>query len=519
MTGSTSPIARVFGSEESAMLDRLRRLDLVTFVLLVHAGVLLLAREVAQPRWVAGVTGAFGVFRVALETARRRTDSPGRRGRLLVVKESGSLVLAAALMVADGGTESPFFFWLLIILASYALVSRTPHLEAVSVTALLGYVGVMAAVSDGTATSIGRLGLLVAFGVVLQLGRLRLEHHQEAALRADDVIQQALDVAPVGIALVPRDSGHIVYANSVARDLEVVDHAGQARLTPVMRDLVDQVFRTGVEAGPVTVTANGNGRSRALRVVITPHGPAGTEAAVVCVQDVTEEKTADRERSRFLMFASHHLRTPLTPILGYAEMLRDGELSPTEQWRAIAEITAAGRELERLFERMAAVVRLQAESPIDGAPSAVSDVIDQMKALDEELLEGVTVLEDARKQIWCRADWAAISLRELVENGHRFGKPPVTMSWREDADCLRLEVHDAGPGPDPTLRDTDLFGHWGELSATTPSASGTQLGLYQARLLAELAGGSLRLDRDPDGWRFVLTLPTSGPVTAAISAD
>jgi signal transduction histidine kinase len=87
---------------------------------------------------------------------------------------------------------------------------------------------------------------------------------------------------------------------------------------------------------------------RFVQLHTTPIGPTGQEAVVICATDVTFEKRADEDRKKFMMLASHQLRTPLTPIIAYADLLSKGELTAEEISTAAREILQAGLEMQRL---------------------------------------------------------------------------------------------------------------------------------------------------------------------------
>ena len=99
-------------------------------------------------------------------------------------------------------------------------------------------------------------------------------------------------------------------------------------------------------------------------------------------------------------------------------------------------------------------------------------------------------------------------MRELVDNGHRFGQPPVRLAWIGQASVVEFRVSDAGPSPDPAVCEEVLLGEWGKGGEddTMAPGMGTRLGLLQARLLAELTRGELTLQRSGEQWAFNLRL-------------
>ena len=89
----------------------------------------------------------------------------------------------------------------------------------------------------------------------------------------------------------------------------------------------------------------------------------------------------------------------------------------------------------------------------------------------------------------------------LLHNAARHGASPVSLEVRTAGDRLELAVTDGGGGPDAAVRQR-LFAPF-----TSGRGGGTGVGLALSRGLAEAQGGTLRLDSEAAGTRFVLALP------------
>lgn len=220
-----------------------------------------------------------------------------------------------------------------------------------------------------------------------------------------------------------------------------------------------------------------------------------------------------RARSEFVNTMSHELRSPLHVILGYAEMLEDGRGDP----RAAAErIRANALELLQLVENTLAVARL------GGGRLTVQASEFDLRGLFDELRESVAALPEAGAQPpveWSlAADLPPVHLdrlkvkeivHNLVSNALKFSAgAPIAVRAARDADRLRVEVSDDGPGiaAADQARIFDLFERGDGRAAA--SASGAGLGLYIVRSLAEMMGGEVALESAPGrGARFTVWLP------------
>ena len=88
-------------------------------------------------------------------------------------------------------------------------------------------------------------------------------------------------------------------------------------------------------------------------------------------------RQANRAKSEFLARMSHHIRTPMNAILGMAELLAEGELSPPAHVRR--DICSAGEELGRIIDDVLDLSKVEAGAKsIDARPFDVRDVTDRV---------------------------------------------------------------------------------------------------------------------------------------------
>lgn len=201
-------------------------------------------------------------------------------------------------------------------------------------------------------------------------------------------------------------------------------------------------------------------------------------------------------------------RGALTPIIGYAQMLLGGDLSPEEAREAAEAILRAGGRLQSLFERMATLIRLKRETSPELEEVSVGTLLDLVREMDPALLGEVEYRGDLDLRVRCHPPILAQMLYELLENGRRFGEPPVSLTWSEGEETGELRVTDRGPGPAPRLLSEDLFPprHQPDGDYVMPREMGLRLGLAHARALTRLSGASLRFDQAEGGWALVLVL-------------
>lgn len=230
---------------------------------------------------------------------------------------------------------------------------------------------------------------------------------------------------------------------------------------------------------------------------------------VISARNVTEERRLEALREEILSLVSHDLRSPLTVVRGYVELLE----RPLDEERRSAAVTNAIRAIERMegllddllhatrAERVFAPTVLR---PVDlgwlaeGVAASLQMSAEQHIRVQAE--DDVVVLGDA-----VRLEQAVTN---IVGNAIKYGPPEgeirVFVSSVEGRALLAVE--DDGPGVPPDQRNT-IFER-GRRGADSRSVPGAGLGLYIVKVIAEAHGGTVRVeDASSGGARFVLDLP------------
>ena len=232
-----------------------------------------------------------------------------------------------------------------------------------------------------------------------------------------------------------------------------------------------------------------------------------------------------RDKSAFLDSMSHDLRTPLTAVLGFAELLRD-EVDAGSRG-LVQAIETGGRRLLQTLDDVLDLARLDSgratlrPAPLDVVAAVGAAVARHRAAADAAGL--ALRVEAASPSVPAAIDPAVIGrvVGTLVGNAVAFtGEGGVTVEVVDDADAVTLRVLDTGPGIAADVLPTLFSEHRRQLAddprlgVTGPAPVGaTALGLAVARRLVELAGGSISVEsRWGQGTAFTVVLPR-GPVS------
>jgi signal transduction histidine kinase len=225
-------------------------------------------------------------------------------------------------------------------------------------------------------------------------------------------------------------------------------------------------------------------------------------------------QTAFDAQREFMDDAGHELRTPITILRGHLELLDAGDPADVEETRALLldELDRTGRLVDDL------VLLAKARRPDFVVPAPVDlgrllrGVLDKARGLGQrrwqldEVAEQTAVLDAQRIEQ---------ALLQLASNAVRYTPPGgvIAFGCAVEGDTLRLWVRDEGQGvaPEDHQRIFERFGR----ARSGRGDEGSGLGLSIVQVIAEVSGGTVRLDsRRGAGARFTVELPWVRPGAA-----
>ena len=226
--------------------------------------------------------------------------------------------------------------------------------------------------------------------------------------------------------------------------------------------------------------------------------------------DAVQEKIADLEadvqrREDFVAAFTHELKTPMTSIIGYADMLHTMQTDPDEQREAAAAIVHEGRRLEALSGKLLALLGL-GEETITLQPTALAALWPRLQAA----CPGVPLqLPACDAAVQADADLLLDLLCNLVGNAVKASEPgqPVEVRAADNGDTVTLTVADHGCGiPQSEIsRVTEPFYMVDKSRARKQGGSG--LGLALCKRIAEVHGSDLHIESTPgEGTRVSVIL-------------
>ncbi len=279
--------------------------------------------------------------------------------------------------------------------------------------------------------------------------------------------------------------------------------------------------------------------------LLTFHG--GKQRVLEINRDITEQKRIQEELERanqaareaseaknaFLANISHELRTPMTAVLGFADILRLESDSP-EHVERVDTIKRNGEYLLALLNDILDLSKIEAgklriEQKAIDIRKVMNDVRSLMSVRAAE--EGIPLNFEWKSEVPAEVTADQVRMRQilvnLIGNAIKFtddGEVRVTVEVARKTDSgstLEIAVEDTGIGMTAD-EQSQLFTPFSQPSQqNTRQFGGTGLGLSISKRLAEAMGGKISVESEAGvGSRFTLVLPLTEPQLATmVSAD
>lgn len=228
-----------------------------------------------------------------------------------------------------------------------------------------------------------------------------------------------------------------------------------------------------------------------------------------------------RQQRNFVSAVSHELKTPLTSIRMYGEMLKSGWASEDKKKDYYDFIFSEGERLTRLIDNVLALARLDGGSAVTLGPVTVDEIVDMIRSkvstqIEHAKLELEIDVDPAvgAEELLVDADAVAQVFINLVDNAIKFGGDAARGSillraWAADQHGVVLSIRDFGPGiaEDGMRRLFELF--YRPDNELTRATAGTGIGLALVRQLVTAMGGRVDVRNCDPGAEFRVTLKTA----------
>ncbi|AZC14830.1 HAMP domain-containing protein [Microbacterium sp. ABRD28] len=213
---------------------------------------------------------------------------------------------------------------------------------------------------------------------------------------------------------------------------------------------------------------------------------------------------------RLLSDVGHELKTPITIVRGYLEVVDPDSPTDVRETRdlAVDELERMGR----LVQDLAATAALHGPAPVKPVPLDAADLMRQITRKAEGIA-GAEVGVGGFAEVVAVLDAARVTqaVLQLAQNAVTHGGGRMVLSSRRVGDQLEISVRDFGPGV-PDGEKAAIFDRFHRGAASAEQA-GSGLGLNIVQVIARAHGGRARVEDAADGGAlFVMSLPVvDGP--------
>lgn len=250
------------------------------------------------------------------------------------------------------------------------------------------------------------------------------------------------------------------------------------------------------------------------RVFNTQYVPIPDIGAVVTFQEVTHLKMLDRLKSDFIHTISHDLRSPLTAIMGYVELLgRVGPLNEQQQ-QFVKHVQNSAQNITSLINDLLDLGRIEAGFDTRKDEVAFETILRYtLDNLNQQIIEKNQTMKLSVQEDLPSLRGNPIRLRQLVDNllvnavKYTPAGGALTVNLISEDGQIILEVIDTGLGI-PATDQPHIFEKFYRASNTPKNAPGTGLGLAIVKSIVDNHDGRIWLESSVGkGSKFVVVLP------------
>ena len=339
--------------------------------------------------------------------------------------------------------------------------------------------------------------------------------------------------------------GIVIYANPAIEKITgykpeeaIGKKSGVLWKSPMPKEYYQNLWRT-IQAKKTFVgeiqNRRKNGQLYTAMISISPClGTTGETLFYVGIErDITKEKEMDKAKSEFISLASHQMRTPLTAVNWYTEMLLGGDAGELNDKQAdyFREIYSAAQKMNEIIKSFLHILRLEVGS-VSVNPVSV-DLTEMMRGLikDQEIdikkrhLKVTEQYQESLPLLSVDTELVRVILQNLVSNAikYAFENGEIRVSLKRvkkgvaiadelvDEDSIVVSVYDSGIGIPSKDHEKIFTKFFRAENAKRLDPNGNGLGLYMAKFMADLIGGSIRFtSEEGKGTTFFLVLPLAG---------
>lgn len=362
-------------------------------------------------------------------------------------------------------------------------------------------------------------------------------------IKQDKIKDEAL-LESIGDGVVATDqNGKVIVINKSAEDLlgvTKIELIGKSFIRVVSQEdaqgnkIPDKLrpitLALSSEATTTTITTatyyfvRKNGTKFPAAITVTPFIlDLKTVGAIIVFRDITKEKEIDKAKTEFVSLASHQLRTPLTTVSWYAEMILKGDVGKIipEQRKYLEEIYRGNQRMIELVNTLLDVSRIELgtfiiKPTLTDIIALAQSVADEQKPeikkkkliIVENFSQDVPVFSTDPKLLRMIFQNLLINAVEYTPPG---GKIEFGISLDKGKKEIQIKISDTGYGIPKDQQHKIFTKLFRADNVREKDTDGTGLGLYIVKSIVENFGGKIWFESEENkGTTFYVTLPLEG---------
>ena len=261
-----------------------------------------------------------------------------------------------------------------------------------------------------------------------------------------------------------------------------------------------------------------------VAVTVTPVILGGKVIGTIKVfRDISDEREIDKAKTEFVSLASHQLRTPLSTVNWYAEMLLAGDVGELndKQKKYLNEVYTSNQRMVELVNALLDVSRLELGTFIiepeltDICGLAKNVIAEQKPQIDVKKIKFLFSCE--KKVMFLQADPKLLRMvmQNILSNAIKYtpdgGKIKFAISI-SDKENIKIKISDTGYGIPKNQHGKIFTKLFRADNVRDKDTNGTGLGLYIVKSIVENSGGKIWFEsqKENGGTIFYVTLPIKG---------
>ena len=245
--------------------------------------------------------------------------------------------------------------------------------------------------------------------------------------------------------------------------------------------------------------------------------PDGRLVRLEIALDITERKELERTKEELLSTVSHEMRTPLTAIAGFSELLLDEPTLTEPVRRHVETIFQEAEKMQELVQAFLDVRRLKTDQArIDYETLVARTLLEQAASGSSECTSNHRLIIDCDENLAVYGNRRELLqvFRQLTANACRFSPhgSEIHLCGRAAGSFIEITIADQGIGI-PLEEQERIFEPFHRLDiGDRRRVRGIGLGLAMVREIVVLHGGTIQVESAPgEGSRFLVTLPAPAP--------